>query len=41
MKNNNASEAPKATVISLEAVEVITSSLFLDSDVLPDGWIEA
>ena len=38
---NNVYEAPEATVISLEAVEVITSSLFLDSDVLPDGWIEA
>lgn len=41
MKNNNAYEAPKATVISLETVEVITSSIFLDSDILPDGWLEA
>jgi hypothetical protein len=41
MMKNNVYEAPKATVISLEAVEVITSSVFLDSDTLPDGWLEA
>ena len=41
MKNNNKYEAPKATIVSLEAVEVITSSVFLDSDILPDGWLEA
>ena len=41
MKNNNTYEAPKATVIDLESVDVITSSVFFDSDALPDGWLEA
>ncbi len=36
----NIYEAPEALVINLEASDVITAS-FLDSDVIPDGWIEA
>ena len=36
----NAYEAPAATVVCLEAVDVITSS-FNDPDVIYDGWIEA
>jgi hypothetical protein len=41
MKKNNQYEAPNATVISLEALDVITTSVFEDPNVLPDGWIEA
>ena len=33
-------EAPAAVVISLEATDVITSSVFVDADVIPDGWLE-
>ena len=33
-------EAPNATVVSLEATDVITSSVFVDADVIPDGWLE-
>ena len=39
MKKNLAYEAPEAIVVSLESVDVITASIFLDSDVLEDGWI--
>ena len=39
MKNNKY-EAPEAKLVSVELMDVITSSLFLDADVIPDGWIE-
>ena len=32
-------ESPEALVICLEAVDVITSSVFTDSNVMDDGWI--
>lgn len=38
---NTRYEAPSATVISLEVPDVITSSGFVDADVIPDGWMEA
>ena len=41
MKNNNQYEAPKATVAGLDAVDVITTSVFDDPNILPDGWVEA
>ena len=41
MKKNNVYEAPEALVVNLEAVDVITSSIFSDNDILGDGWIEA
>ena len=37
----NAYEAPEALVVCLEAVDVITGSVYNDSDTLGDGWIEA
>ena len=37
---NNAYEAPVAVVIGLEVTDVITSSVFVDADVIPDGWLE-
>ena len=39
MKNNHY-EAPCAIVISLEATDVITSSVFFDADIIPDGWLD-
>ena len=33
-------ESPVAVVVSLEATDVITSSVFIDADVIPDGWLE-
>ena len=39
MKKNLAYETPEAIVVSIESVDVITSSVFFDSDVLEDGWI--
>ena len=37
----NIYEAPEALVVSLEAVDVITSSIFSDSDAVGDGWVGA
>ena len=37
----NVYESPEATVVCLVAVDVITSSTFSDSNMIPDGWIEA
>ena len=37
----NVYEAPKAVVVSLETNDVITASVFTDSNVLEDGWVEA
>ena len=34
-------ESPEALVVSLESVDVITSSTFNDENMIPDGWIEA
>jgi hypothetical protein len=33
-------ESPVAVVVSLETTDVITSSVFVDVDVIPDGWLE-
>ena len=38
---SNVYEAPEALVVSLESVDVITSSVFNDDNMIPDGWIEA
>ncbi len=37
----NIYEAPEALVVCLEAVDVITSSIFNDENMIPDGWLEA
>ena len=41
MKNNiKAYEAPEAIVVSLESVDVITTSVsFLDDNVIDDAWV--
>ena len=40
MKNNiKAYEAPEAIVVSLESVDVITTSAFLDYNVIDDAWV--
>lgn len=42
MKKNHNYEAPEATVVTIESVDVITSSPIFNSDnVLTDGWISA
>lgn len=43
MNRNNIYEAPEATVVCLEEIDVITASLpiFKDDNVLEDGWIPA
>lgn len=41
MKNNSIYEAPQAVVVYLETADVITASVFTDSNVIEDGWIEA
>ena len=33
-------ETPRADVVALEATDVITASVFVDADVIPDGWLE-
>lgn len=33
-------ESPVAVVVSLETTDVITSSVFVVVDVIPDGWLE-
>ena len=40
MKKNNVYEAPEALVVTIETVDVITTS-FSDSNILSDGWLEA
>jgi hypothetical protein len=40
MKKNHY-EAPEAVVICLDTVDVITSSIFKDDNMIEDGWIEA
>ena len=37
----NLYEAPEAVVICLETVDVITSSIFKDDNMIEDGWLEA
>ena len=37
----NLYEAPEAIVVCLDAVDVITASVFSDSNMIDDGWIEA
>ncbi len=37
----NLYESPEAIVVCLEAVDVITSSVFKDSNMIEDGWLEA
>ena len=37
----NLYEAPEAVVICLETVDVITSSVFKDDNMIEDGWLEA
>ena len=37
----NVYESPEALVVNLESVDVITSSIFSDENMIPDGWIEA
>ena len=41
MKKNFVYEAPEATIVSVEALDLITTSTFSDSNVLEDGWIGA
>lgn len=41
MKKNNIYESPVAEVVTLEASDVITASVFSDSNVIEDGWVEA
>ena len=39
--NKNLYESPKATLVCLDTVDVITTSpVFTDPDLIPDGWIE-
>ena len=35
----NVYEAPEALVVCLEAVDVITASIFDDPNAIPDGWM--
>ena len=37
----NLYEAPEATVVCLDAVDVITASVFSDPNSIGDGWVEA
>ena len=37
----NIYEAPEALVVCLDAVDVITASIFEDENMIPDGWMEA
>lgn len=32
-------EAPEALVVCLDAVDVITASVFSDEHMIPDGWM--
>ena len=41
MKKTFVYEAPEATVVAVEALDLITTSTFSDSNVLEDGWIGA
>ena len=41
MKKNSIYESPVAEVVTLEASDVITASVFQDSNVIEDGWVEA
>lgn len=41
MKKNSVYEAPEATIVSVEALDLITTSTFNDPNVLDDGWIGA
>ena len=42
MKKNSVYEAPEATVVEVENLDVITASVqFSDPNVLEDGWIGA
>lgn len=36
---NNVYEAPEALVVCLDAVDVMTTSIFSDPDIIPDGWM--
>jgi hypothetical protein len=37
----NVYEAPEAVVVSLETNDVITASVFVDPNMVDDGWVEA
>ena len=37
----NLYEAPEAIVVCLDAVDVITASVFNDPNSIGDGWVEA
>lgn len=41
MKKNSIYESPVAEVVTLEAVDVITASVFSDPNSITDGWVEA
>ena len=41
MKKNSVYEAPEATIVAVEALDLITTSTFSDPNVLDDGWIGA
>ena len=41
MNKNFVYEAPEATIVAVESIDLITTSTFSDSNVLDDGWIGA
>ena len=41
MKKTLVYESPEATVVAVEATDLITTSTFSDPNVLEDGWIGA
>ena len=41
MKKNSVYEAPEATIVAVESLDLITTSTFSDPNVLDDGWIGA